>query len=201
MPRAGLPPEILDLPHSQKMHFYPIFRHKNAILPLVLAYFCPRGSQGGMNMLTDSMVFLPFPNEWINKWSWWLKSIPWLWRVCYKVLICYTTKFATQKVYPTTKVCSNMSAGSVISYTSERGLIKKLDGVALLITDHPTICFTALSNKKSKNKKGACDTWQVGEGEPSLKISAPWLLRFGSEGVLEIGRKRVTHLISHSVNE
>ena len=36
---SGLPPEILDLPHSQKTHFYPIFRHKNTILPLVSAFF------------------------------------------------------------------------------------------------------------------------------------------------------------------
>ena len=35
---AGVPPEILDLPHLPKMHFYPIFRHKNAILPPVLAF-------------------------------------------------------------------------------------------------------------------------------------------------------------------
>ena len=34
---AELPPEILDLPHLPKMHFYPIFRHKNAFLPPVLA--------------------------------------------------------------------------------------------------------------------------------------------------------------------
>ena len=51
-----------------------------------------------------------------------------------------------------------MSAGSVISYTSERGLIKKLDGVALLLTDHPTICFTALDNKIVNIKIVACDT-------------------------------------------
>ena len=26
-PAAGLPPEILDVPHFPKMHFYPFFRH------------------------------------------------------------------------------------------------------------------------------------------------------------------------------
>ena len=31
-----MPLEILDLPHLPKMHFYPIFRHKNAFLPPVL---------------------------------------------------------------------------------------------------------------------------------------------------------------------
>ena len=44
-----------------------------------------------------------------------------------------------------TKVCSNMSAGSVISYISERGLIKKLDVVALLITDPPPTNSTTFS--------------------------------------------------------
>ena len=48
----------------------------------------------------------------------------------------------TQKVYPTTKVHSDMSAGLVIYYTSERGLIRKLDGVAPLIIDSPPTSFT-----------------------------------------------------------
>jgi hypothetical protein len=37
-----------------------------------------------------------------------------------------------------------MSAGYVIFYTSERGLIKKLDGVALLMTDPPITSIPAL---------------------------------------------------------
>ena len=41
---AGVPPEILDLPHLPKMYFYPIFRHKNTILPPVLAFFSPQKS-------------------------------------------------------------------------------------------------------------------------------------------------------------
>ena len=62
--------------------------------------------------------------------------------------MCYKTKLATQKVYPTIKACSNMSAGFVIIYTSARGLIKKLDMVALLITDPVSqLC------KKRKKKK------------------------------------------------
>ena len=36
-----------------------------------------------------------------------------------------------------------------------------------------------------------CDTWQVRGGEPSLKSSAPWLLRFESEGVLQIFPQRM----------
>ena len=53
----------------------------------------------------------------------------------------HKTKFATQKVYPTTKVHSNISAGFVIFHMSERGLIKKLDGVAPLIIDRPPTNF------------------------------------------------------------
>ena len=45
-----------------------------------------------------------------------------------------------------------------------------------------------------------CDTWHVTHdrwgGEPSLKIPAPQLLQFGSEGVLKIWMKRLTHLIT-----
>ena len=33
------------------------------------------------------------------------------------------------------------------------------------------------------------DTWHVGGCEPSLKISSPYLLQFGSEDVLKIWRK------------
>ena len=58
--------------------------------------------------------------------------------------MCYKTKLSTQKVYPTTKAYSNMFAGSVIFYTSERGLTKKLYGVDLLLKDCPTTSFVAL---------------------------------------------------------
>ena len=37
-----------------------------------------------------------------------------------------------------------------------------------------------------------CDTSQVGGGEPSLKMSAPKLLRFVNESVLKIFLQRVT---------
>ena len=40
------------------------------------------------------------------------------------------------------------------------------------------------------------DTFKVGGGEPFLKMLAPLLLRFGSEGVLKIWRKRVTEQIT-----
>ena len=86
----------------------------------------------------------------------------------------------------------------------------KQDGVALLIT-HPSLTsYTTLSSQKRKKEcdmwyftrdawhmthdtwNVKCDTWQVKGRESFLKISAPWLSRFGSEGVLKIGRERVT---------
>ena len=45
------------------------------------------------------------------------------------------------------------------------------------------------------------DTWQVGEGWPSRKIVASQLLLFGSEGILKIWRKRLTHWLSQLINE
>ena len=38
-------------------------------------------------------------------------------------------------------------------------------------------------------------------GEPSLKISAPQLLRFGCEGVLKIWRKRMTQLMNGLISD
>ena len=35
------------------------------------------------------------------------------------------------------------------------------------------------------------DTWKVGGGEPSLKCSAPLLLRFGNEGLMEIFKIKI----------
>ena len=43
-----------------------------------------------------------------------------------------------------------MYAGFVIFYTSERGLIKKLDGVALLIPDPPPTSFTFVQKSTIK---------------------------------------------------
>ena len=42
------------------------------------------------------------------------------------------------------------------------------------------------------------DSWhmRVGSGGPSLNISAPWLLQFGSEGILKILRKRITEWVN-----
>ena len=43
--------------------------------------------------------------------------------------------------------------------------------------------------------------WQVVGGEPSLKMSAPKLFRFGSEGVLKIFSQKITEVISRMQNE
>ena len=37
-----------------------------------------------------------------------------------------------------------------------------------------------------------CDMWHMEEGERSLKISDTYLIQFGSEGVLNIWRKRLS---------
>ena len=76
--------------------------------------------------------------------------------------------------------------------------------VAPLITDPPMSSFTTLFQKKKKKnymdhmtcdtRHVTRDTWHMtrymrhmtgGEGKPSLKIPAHYLLRFGSEGVGE----------------
>ena len=45
------------------------------------------------------------------------------------------------------------------------------------------------------------DTWQVGGGEPSLKISAPYFLRFGIEGLMKIFSQIMTYWINEWVND
>ena len=45
------------------------------------------------------------------------------------------------------------------------------------------------------------DMWQVGGGEPSLKISAPQLLRFPSEGLLKIISQRMTNGVNELMND
>ena len=55
---------------------------------------------------------------------------------------------------------------------------------------------------------GTCDTWHgkcdtlhmVRGGKPSLKTSAPWLLRARTEGVLKIFPQRITKLINKWMN-
>ena len=42
---------------------------------------------------------------------------------------------------------------------------------------------------------------KCGGGEHSLKISAPWLLQFGREGILNILRKRMTDSGTDLINE
>ena len=43
------------------------------------------------------------------------------------------------------------------------------------------------------------DMGQVGGGGPSLKMSAPYLLQFGSEGVVK--KQRMNDLINQSIND
>ena len=53
---SGLPPGILDLPFTKKMHFTPILGTKMLFYPLVSAFF-PREGQGGG--LKDMVLKLP----------------------------------------------------------------------------------------------------------------------------------------------
>ena len=45
------------------------------------------------------------------------------------------------------------------------------------------------------------ETWQVGEGEPSLEISAPWFLWFGGEGVLKIFPQRMSYWMNEWITK
>ena len=44
------------------------------------------------------------------------------------------------------------------------------------------------------------DTWQVGQGEHTLKIPAPYLLQFRSEGLLKIFSQRISDWINKEIN-
>ena len=45
------------------------------------------------------------------------------------------------------------------------------------------------------------DMWHMVGGEHSLKMSAPYLLRFGCNDVLKVWRKRITEWINDWMNE
>ena len=103
----------------------------------------------------------------------------------------------------------NSTSSSCINAILNMSSRVKLDGEAPLITDPPPTSPTTLSEKEKKKKKKkildtwhltldtwhlTCDTWW--EGEHSLKIAAPYLLRFGFIDVLKVWRKRVTQLFN-----
>ena len=57
------------------------------------------------------------------------------------------------------------------------------------------------ASKNGDTSHVTCDTLQVEGGEPSFKISYPYFLRFGSEGVLKIFPQRMTDSLTDSGND
>ena len=92
-----------------------------------------------------------------------------------------------------------------------RILVGKLDGVGFVENSPSTKKFHHSVQRRKKKRKKNGDTWHVthemwhlthnlwhmtlGGGEPSVQISAPELLWFGSEGVLKIFSQKMTYLM------
>ena len=73
---------------------------------------------------------------------------------------------------------------------------QKKTGVAALITDPPPTSFTTLrlpitSHLTPDNLHLTFDTRQKGGGERCLKISGPYFLGFGREGILKVFSQRM----------
>ena len=97
---------------------------------------------------------------------------------------------------PCSALCDDMA--KIRIYAKLLIKIRKLDMLAPLITDPSPSSFATLSNKNCHTWYVTYDMWQVWAGEHSLKISAPYISRFGSEGVLEIW---VTDFINQCVTK